>query len=102
MYVAKDKDGNEICARCGRKSLFLTKDHFIPKCCRMSVNEEGNYVAICTECNKNKADTIVLPSWYGYLNDVQRKNMDRYMRYARSWIRRHTEDREMLEYVERL
>lgn len=40
----------------------------------MRVNEEGNYVAICEECNKEKACSIVLPTWYEKLAEEQQKN----------------------------
>ena len=100
MFVAKIH-GIEVCARCGEQKR-LTKDHFVPKCCQMSVNMEGNYVGLCVDCNREKANKVVLPSWYVYLNDNQKKTLCRYMRYARSWIRTHCTDEEVLQFVESL
>ena len=98
MYFAKDAIGIPICARCGKYGK-LTKDHFIPKRCCMNVNEEGNYVAICESCNREKGCCIVLPSWYRFLNEEQKHKLTCYMRYARSFIMLNTEDAEILEFV---
>lgn len=40
MFYAKDILGNKVCARCGVGNKALTKDHFIPKSCRLWVDEE--------------------------------------------------------------
>ena len=101
MFVVKDVMGYERCARCG-KCEKLTIDHFIPKSCKMTVNENGNYVKICEACNHEKANKIVLPSWYTYLDENQQKKLHRYMRYARSFILAHTDDEEIIEYVKKL
>ncbi len=101
MFVVRNSYGKEICARCGKVS-FLSKDHFIPKSCRMMVNEEGNYVRLCRECNKLKADHIVLPDWYLFLGEVQKERLNRYMKYARSWIRSNCTDKDILDYIELL
>lgn len=101
MFYAKDYEGNKICARCGVKKA-LTKDHFIPKSCRMRVNEEGNYVAICEECNKEKGSSIVLPSWYEKLAQEQQNKLLRYMKYARSFILESCEEESILRVVQEL
>ena len=101
MFIVSDKSGNHLCARCGRKSE-LTIDHFIPKSCRMTVNNDSNYVGLCVECNREKADRIVLPSWYRFLDPDQQTKLDRMMRYSRSYILKHTEEQEIIEYVEKL
>ena len=101
MFIAKDKLGNEICAHCGQMSK-LTRDHFIPKSCRMNVNHDGNYVGVCEKCNREKADSIVLPSWYQYLNETQMNALRRYMKYARSYIISHCIDSNILEYIYKL
>ena len=41
MFFVKNEKGEYICARCGCGGK-ITKDHFIPKSCGMTVNEEGN------------------------------------------------------------
>lgn len=102
MFYARDCFGNVICARCGARNVVLTKDHFIPKSCRMLVNEEGNYVAICEACNKEKADKVVLPNWYEYLAEEQQTKLLRYMKYARSFILASCEDEEILKLVQEL
>ncbi|MBR4344482.1 MAG: HNH endonuclease [Lachnospiraceae bacterium] len=101
MFVAYDNYNNSCCAHCGKRCA-ITTDHFIPKSCRMSVNNELNYVGLCEECNKEKADKIVLPCWYKYLNSKQQLNLNRMMRYARSFILNHTDDAEIIEYVSKL
>ncbi len=101
MFVAKDVMGFERCAKCGTYDK-LTIDHFIPKSCKMTVNEEGNYVKICRECNQEKANQIVLPSWYTYLDENQQNKLCRYMRYARGYILEHTDDEKIIKYVKRL
>lgn len=101
MFYAKDQTGDTRCARCGKYD-DLTKDHFIPKSCRMTVNEEGNYVGLCVTCNREKADTVVLPSWYRFLDNEQQNKLNRYMRYARSWILEHSTDKEVLHYIKTL
>lgn len=93
--------GEGQCARCGRYCK-LTIDHFIPKSCRMTVNEQGNYVGLCEGCNKEKADKIVTPDWYIYLDEKRKLLLERYMRYAGSWIVGHTDDPEVLEYLEKI
>lgn len=103
MFYAKDVLGNIIiCARCGATKEVLTKDHFVPRSCRMRVNEEGNYVAVCEECNKEKANRIVPPNWYEYLGEEQKNKLFRYMKYARSFILTSCEDKEILELVRNL
>ncbi len=101
MFIVKNACGEKICARCGRVSV-LTKDHFIPKSCRMMINEEGNYAGICGDCNKTKADSIVLPDWYLYLSKAQKEGLNRYMKYARSWILGHCTDKDILDHVKQL
>ncbi len=101
MFIVYDGAGEEVCARCGEHGK-LTIDHFIPKSCKMTVNENGNYVKICEACNHKKANKIVLPSWYIYLDENQRTKLHRYMRYARSFILEHTDDEEIIEYVKKL
>lgn len=101
MFVIKDVMGYERCAKCGKQEK-LTVDHFIPKSCKMTVNENGNYVKICRECNQEKDNRIVLPSWYAYLNDEQKEKLCRYMRYARGYILEHTDDEEIVKYVKGL
>ena len=59
MFVARNHDGNEICARCG-KNEKLTIDHFIPKSSKMTINENGSYVKICKGCNQEKSNQIAL------------------------------------------
>lgn len=102
MFYAKDYFGNVICARCGMRNVVLTKDHFIPKFCRMRVNEEGNYVAICEKCNKEKGCNIVLPTWYTWLEEEKQNKLLRYMKYARSFILTSCDDEEILELVRSL
>ena len=101
MFFAKDPSGIKICARCGKYDK-LTIDHFIPQSCRMTVNESGNYVAICQACNRKKANSIVLPSWYTFLTQEQQSKLTRYMRYARSFVISHTDDEEIIEFVRSL
>ena len=101
MFVARDGGGNEVCARCGKQDK-LTIDHFIPKSCKMTVNENGNYVKICRDCNQDKSNEIVLPSWYTYLDKEQQQRLCRYMRYARSYILDNTENKEIIEFVKSL
>lgn len=101
MLIARDRNGFKICARCGR-ATDLTKDHFIPKSCRMDVNNNGNYVGICVECNREKAARVVQPSWYIYLSEEQKSVLKVYMRYCRSWIRNNCTDNEVLKYIEGL
>ena len=86
MFIARNIYGEKICARCGAGYIPLTKDHFIPKSCKMNVNEEGNLVGICKQCNQEKANKVVLPEWYVFLKDEQREKLLRYMRYARSYV----------------
>ena len=102
MFVARNIFGNKICARCGKGNVSLTKDHFIPKSCGMNVNGEGNYVAICRNCNQEKANKVVLPEWYEFLQAEQKEKLLRYMRYARSYVVKYVEDEEILKVVERL
>ena len=101
MFIVYDKFGNHLCARCG-KECELTIDHFIPKSCRMAVNNDSNYVGLCVECNREKADRIVLPSWYRFLDPDRQAKLERIMRYARSYIIQHTEEQEIIDYVEEL
>lgn len=76
MFIARNENGN-ICARCGRQNVKLSKDHFIPKSCKMNVNEEGNY---------EKANKVVMPDWYVFLAEEQKEKLLRYMKYARSYV----------------
>lgn len=101
MFIAKNQFGDDICAHCGQMSV-ITKDHFIPKSCRMNVNHDGNYVGVCENCNREKADRIVLPSWYQYLNETQMNALRRYMKYARSYIISQCNDSDILEYIHKL
>ena len=93
--------GKGVCARCG-KYCKLTIDHFIPKSCGMNVHQQGNYVGLCSECNKETGNKIVTPDWYIYLDKGRKKVLERYMRYAGSWIRSRTDDLEVLEYLEKI
>lgn len=102
MFVARNGCGEKICARCGAVNVLLTKDHFIPKSCRMTVNEEGNYVALCRECNQAKANKVVTPDWYLFLKNEQKEKLWRYMRYARSFVEENMEKDEFLKVAERL
>ena len=102
MIKARDNFGFQICARCGKIGEKMTKDHFIPKSCKMNVNGDGNLVEICETCNKEKGCMIVKPEWYQFLSKEQQNKLLRYMRYARSYILTHTEDEEILEFVKQL
>lgn len=102
MFYVKDSMGNVMCARCGVSGIPMTKDHFIPRACRMPVDGEGNFVAVCEKCNHEKGCSIVLPSWYQYLKEEQKQKLFRYMRYARSYILEKCEDEEILEVVKEL
>lgn len=102
MLVATNEAGYTICARCGKIGERLTKDHFVPKSCRMNVNEEGNYVGLCESCNKEKGCRVVKPDWYVFLSEVKRKKLLRYMRYARSYILANVEDEEVVDFVRKL
>lgn len=93
--------GEGKCARCGQYCK-LTIDHFIPKRCGMTVNGEGNYVGICEKCNRDKGGKIVTPDWYKYLDEKKKPALERYMRYAGSWIRSNTDDPEVLDYLEKI
>lgn len=73
MFVAKNENGEKICARCGDKDEKLTIDHYIPKASKMNVMGEGNLVGICEKCNQEKGCTIVSPQWYGYLDEPPKK-----------------------------
>ncbi len=101
MFVVHDNYNNTVCAHCGRKCK-ITTDHFIPRSCGMNVNGESNYVGLCEECNREKADKIVLPSWYSFLSTDQQLRLNRIMRYSRSYILGHTDDAEIIEYVSNL
>lgn len=101
MIIARDRFGEPVCARCGKHEI-LTRDHFMPKSFRMDLNRECNYVGLCRDCNREKADSIVMPDWYIYLSENQRKMISRYMRYCRSVIRERCEDPVILEYIETL
>ena len=101
MYIATVCGNIQICARCGTVSE-LTKDHFIPQSCYMTVNEAGNYVGLCAKCNSEKANRVVLPSWYTYLDENQKNNLNRYMRYCRSWILNNCTNPAVLSYVKKL
>ena len=101
MFIARDENG-KICARCGMMNEKLTKDHFIPKSCKMNVNEEGNYVAICKKCNEEKANKVVMPDWYLFLADEQKEKLLRYMKYARSYVLENIDDEELAEQIRRL
>ena len=68
----------------------------------MNVNEEGNYVAICKECNYEKANKVVMPDWYMFLTDEQKEKLVRYMKYARSYVLANIEDEELIEKIKRL
>lgn len=102
MFYAKDSLGNKICARCGVAGVKLTKDHFIPRACKMPVDGEGNFVAVCEACNKEKDCRIVLPSWYERLAKEHQTKLCRYMRYARSYILSVCEDESIIELVKNL
>lgn len=99
MFVVKNAKGETICARCGRIGK-ITKDHFIPKSCGMTVSEEGNYVGICENCNQEKGNKIVLPTWYRFLSKEQQEKLVRYMRYARSYILQKCDDEEIIKWFE--
>ena len=100
--IARDELGVEICARCGRRGLRLTKDHFIPRACGMNVDEAGNIVGLCERCNKDKGCMIVTPNWYRFLKEEQKKPLLRYMRYAKSWILANTDEEEVVQMVKKL
>lgn len=68
----------------------------------MNVNEEGNYVAICKECNYEKANKVVMPDWYMFLTDEQKEKLVRYMKYARSYVLANIEDEELAEEIRKL
>ena len=68
----------------------------------MNVNEEWNYVAICKECNYEKANKVVMPDWYMFLTDEQKEKLVRYMKYARSYVLANIEDEELIEKIKRL
>lgn len=95
MLIARDAFGNIICARCGKRCEQVTKDHFIPLASKMNVNEEGNLVGLCRQCNQEKGCKIVSPQWYVYLKEEQRKNLLRYLRYARRIV--EGDDPELIE-----
>jgi len=101
MFIAKDKYRITICARCGSRCT-PTKDHYIPKSCRMTVNENGNYVGLCVACNREKASRIVLPDWYRYLGEKEKSALLRYFRYASIYIKDNCDDVEVLEFLEML
>lgn len=98
MFFVKNEKGEYICARCGCGGK-ITKNHFIPKSCGMTVNEEGNYVGICEKCNREKGDDIVLPSWYSFLPRGQQEELRRYLRYARSYVLQKCKDEEVEKYL---
>ena len=102
MFIARNIYGEKICARCGVENVPLTKDHFIPKSCGLNVNEDGNLVAICRECNQEKADKVVMPEWYVFLKDEQREKLLRYMRYARSYMVTKIKDEDILKRINAL
>ena len=101
MITARDKWGEPVCARCGAHGP-LTKDHFMPRSLRMDLDRDCNYVGLCLDCNRAKKDAIVLPTWYSYLSDEQRMQLNRYMRYCRSSIREKCTTPEILAYIEKL
>ena len=102
MFIARNEHGSKICARCGRMNAVFTKDHFIPKSCKMNVNEEGNYVALCKACNEEKANKVVMPEWYLFLQPEQKEKLLRYMRYARSYVLENLEDNELADEIRKL
>lgn len=68
-FLAKS-DG--VCAHCGKKLDIksATVEHAVPLG-KAGRNEERNLVALCEECNSNKADSVILkdvPNYYKYLN----------------------------------
>lgn len=54
-----DKDGNYVCAGCGKKfrnRIFLQVDHIIPMN-KGGLTESGNLQILCRECNGTKGDS---------------------------------------------
>ena len=102
MFVARDQFGNTICARCGQRYEHLTKDHFVPMASKMNVNEEGNLIGLCRQCNQEKGCKIVSPQWYVYLKEEQQEKLWRYLRYARHLVEGLCHDPELLEKMKSL
>ncbi len=100
MHIVKDKFNNTYCARCYKLCDKLTVDHFIPRKSRLNIDRNGNMVGLCVECNREKADRIVLPSWYTYLPKENQDMLMRYFRYASLYIRENCTDEEVLKVLE--
>lgn len=68
------------CCHCGKRLVIgdnFTVEHIIP-ISQGGTNDMFNLVALCEECNKNKADNIYLPSSYLiYLNSNIKKKLDK-------------------------
>lgn len=98
MIVIYNNLKQPICARCGIV-CDITKDHFIPKSSKWNPNKEDNYVGICLNCNREKANKIVLPTWYKYISQQHINYLNRVMRYSAGYIESVCTDEEILEYV---
>ena len=94
MLIARDSEGNIICARCGKREgeVEITRDHFIPKSyvpaglvihnrdklVTLVDGEEAevsNYVGLCRQCNSYKGEKIVANYWYKYLTEEDQKKL---------------------------
>lgn len=68
------------CKRCGKKLQVKTQqtvEHIIP-ISRGGISNSDNLICLCKKCNKEKSDSIVLPSSYFYkLSDEKKEKKDK-------------------------
>ena len=97
MFIAKN-NGKQVCARCGRSCMNLTKDHFFPRQFldtlkthkEFAIASQNNLICICQECNRFKSNKIVPHNWYKYLSKCDRIRLKNKIR---------TYKKELIKYI---
>ena len=78
---------NDVCSHCGKFAFFghpehvdrlATIEHVIP-ISKGGSNHHINLVMLCEDCNKSKDRKIMPISWYAYLKDEYKKELNDYI-----------------------
>lgn len=82
------RKSNNRCSHCGKMLTLetLTCDHVIP-ISKGSDNDYKNMVALCEECNRKKADSIIVDSLGFYYKYLNQNYLEQTMKYADEYIK---------------
>lgn len=87
-----------ICARCGKKLKLetMTVDHVVPRS-KGGGNVLDNLVALCFDCNHNKANMLCYPRSY-YVSVAKLPKMKRITDYVVNWLQDNLDMKYLQEY----